>query len=267
MSNRSTLLSTTRMTPLERATGRFMRAPDHVEAPAAAAEAAPAEAAVETPAEAAPADAADGVDDNGPATLIDEATAPKDGEAPAEGEAPADDGEGDGEGDEAAADTTPFEITPPEGFEILDAEALAEATPLLRDLGVTTNEQAQEVVGKFAPIIKGMADKAVASFVDAQAVQVADIRKSWADAALADPEIGGDNDKLSASISKCGLVLDTFGSPALRETLRSTGLGNHPEVIRIFAKVADQISDATIHRPGPGAQEAKTAANVLFDNS
>ena len=55
------------------------------------------------------------------------------GEAAKEGE-PAADGEGDkAEGDEPQ----PYaDLTPPEGFEALDADALAAATPLMRKFGV-----------------------------------------------------------------------------------------------------------------------------------
>lgn len=59
---------------------------------------------------------------------------------------------------------------------------------------------------------------------------------AWEAATRADREIGGD--RLDATITDAREALDRHGTPELRELLDETGLGSHPEVIRLLARVA-----------------------------
>lgn len=63
----------------------------------------------------------------------------------------------------------------------------------------------------------------------------------WLNMAKADKEIGGD--ALEANVAVAKKALDTFGSPELKQMLQTSGLGNHPEVIRVFHKIGKAISE------------------------
>ncbi len=51
----------------------------------------------------------------------------------------------------------------------------------------------------------------------------------------ADKEIGGD--KLISNLSAAQRALDQFGTPELKEYLNTTGLGNHPDLVKTFVKI------------------------------
>lgn len=165
-------------------------------------------------------------------------------------------GDDKGDGEKSGDDAAPFEgLTPPEGFEQLDETALAEATPILRALGVETPERAQEVVNQFAPILKGMIERSMEQNTQAFMDLAAQTRTQWAKDAMADPEIGGGQAKLNQNLATAAKALDRFGTPALREMLDETGIGNHPELIRAWAKVGKAISEDSFHRSDGTAQE------------
>ena len=54
--------------------------------------------------------------------------------------------------------------------------------------------------------------------------------EQWAADVKADKEIGGDN--LISNLSAAQRALDQFGTPELKEYLNTTGLGNHPDLVK-----------------------------------
>lgn len=78
----------------------------------------------------------------------------------------------------------------------------------------------------------------------------------WVDQIKADKEIGGANFDQNLAVAKS--ALDTFGTPQLKDLLKSTGFGNHPEVIRAFVKIGkavgeDKLVVRTHETPKPAA--------------
>lgn len=65
--------------------------------------------------------------------------------------------------------------------------------------------------------------------------------EQWAADVKADKEIGGD--KLTANLSAAQRALEQFGDPELKEYLDSTGLGNHPALVKAFIKVGKAMSE------------------------
>ena len=64
----------------------------------------------------------------------------------------------------------------------------------------------------------------------------------WTEQSRSDTEFGGD--KLEENLGIAKKAIDQFGSDGLRELLdSSTGLGNHPEVIRFMYKVGQALSE------------------------
>lgn len=266
------LINRLALSPVERAMGRLMRAPDGhadggaTDAPAGdAAQAQDPAAATDTGATDAAAqaqgDQQQGAGDGDAKADGDEgsflgAAGQGEGQEGAEGE-----GEKDAGGDEGAAAGAPekYELTPPEGFEAIDAALMGEAEPVLRELNLS-NEQAQKLV----PLVGKAIQDAVAKANDAGARQVSDLRKGWADAFDADPEIGGANRK--ATEAAAAKAFDHYGlkpGEGLRQLLDESGLGNHPDMIRFVARVGRDLAEGSFER-GDIVPQPKTSERKLY---
>ncbi|MFA5965289.1 MAG: hypothetical protein WC804_14835 [Sphingomonas sp.] len=131
-----------------------------------------------------------------------------------------------------------YALTPPEGL-TLDAEAIAAATPVFRELGLS-NAAANKLMpaaAQFARRVQDQANRQLLSHVQAE-------RKAWLDAARADPEIGGA--KWGDTIATAASALDRLGfgkGSAFRNLLDESGLGNHPDMIRAFVKVGRAVAE------------------------
>ena len=87
--------------------------------------------------------------------------------------------------------------------------------------------------------------------------------ESWAEQVNTDPEIGGD--RLSENLAVARKAVDAFGSQALKDLLNSTGLGNHPEVVKAFYKAGKAISEDGFVRGAPKSPATESdLAKSLF---
>tara|TARA_R110002074_G_scaffold35824_1_gene97612 strand:+ start:125 stop:748 length:624 start_codon:yes stop_codon:yes gene_type:complete len=118
-----------------------------------------------------------------------------------------------------------FEL--PDNFDMND-ETLGEYHTFAKENGLT-QEQAQRGVDM------------VAQMKQAEMTQWVDQQKSWVDDAKKDAEYGGD--KFEENIAVAVKARDSFGTPEFNEMLDSSGLGNHPEMIRFLSRVGKQISE------------------------
>lgn len=89
----------------------------------------------------------------------------------------------------------------------------------------------------------------------------------WVEQVKADKEIGGAN--FDQNLAAAKRALDTFGTPQLKDLLKSTGFGNHPEVIRTFVKIEKAVGDdKLVTRTHETPQPAKTNDPVsMYPNS
>lgn len=143
-----------------------------------------------------------------------------------------------------------YEFQAAEGVE-LDTEALKDFEPVARDLNLT-NEQAQKLVDAYPKILAGVQQRQAEAW-QAQTEQ-------WAADVKADKEIGGD--KLTANLSAAQRALDLFGTPELKEYLNTTGLGNHPDLVKTFVKIGKAMSeDGMVDGSNQGQ---RSAAEVLY---
>lgn len=191
--------------------------------------AAPAPSEPSAPAADAPAPAADPAKTEGdkpqPGTEGDKPQEDK----PADGDKPTDKPDDKEQKPEGAPEK--YEFTAGEGVE-LDTEALKDFEPVARELNLT-NEQAQKLVDAYPKILAGVQQR------QAEAWQKQ--TEGWAETVKADKEIGGD--KLTANLSAAQRALEQFGDPELKEYLDSTGLGNHPALVKAFIKVGKAMSE------------------------
>lgn len=161
--------------------------------------------------------------------------------------------EGDGKPEGDAAADKPVEYAAfdmPEGVTV-DEEALGKFKPIAQELGLDQSK-AQKLVTMYAEM------------QTEQAKAFADQVSQWGDDARNDKEIGGA--KFDESLKTAITGLNAFGSPELTDLLNTTGLGNHPEVIRFCHRVGTALQEDKTLAPGAAAGKQLSAGQVLFDN-
>jgi len=175
------------------------------------------------------------------------------GDAAGDGEA----GKTEDGGEKPKAEGPPekYEFNLPEGMALDDA-ALGKFEPVLRDVGLT-NEQANKLAGVFAEIRAADLQQSQAAFAE----QVT----GWLGEVKADPDLGGA--KFDATVKLAGSAMAAFGTPALREVLNNTGLGNHPELVRLMSRVGAALQeDKTAGPAGAGGGERSLAERLYGSN-
>jgi hypothetical protein len=120
-----------------------------------------------------------------------------------------------------------YEFAMPEGVQ-LDKTAADEFSTIAKELKLD-----QATAQKVADIGAKMAQR--------QTEAHAELVKSWTEAVKSDKEIGGD--KLAENLGVARKALETFGDPELRDVLNSTGLGNHPGLIKMMHRIGKAISE------------------------
>lgn len=169
-----------------------------------------------------------------------------------EGEAGQDDGE---QGDTQKAEGAPEEyeeFTAPEGQQF-DPEVINNFKEVAKDLNLS-QEAAQKMLDKMGPV---MAQR--------QTQQVEALRTQWAEQSTADKEFGGE--KLAENLGVARKALDSFGSPELKSLLNESGLGNHPEFIRLLYRAGKAIGEDSFVGGNKSAGKAQPTSQADYANS
>lgn len=142
-------------------------------------------------------------------------------------------GDGDDKGDpeDKVPEDGKYSYDLPEGVEV-DEKAADAVSAIFKEAGLT-QKQAGAVSAKYVALVQQHADQ--------QAELIGKTFDGWVEKAKADEEIGGD--KWDASVASANSVLSRFGTPELDTVLATSGVGNHPEVIRIFDRIGKAIAD------------------------
>jgi hypothetical protein len=144
-------------------------------------------------------------------------------------------------------------FTLPEGVEV-DAGLLETFGPVAKEAGLN-QEAAQKLVDWFGGQVKAQQEQAQATAAQ------------WVDTVKKDPEVGGPQLAERLAVAAKGLEW-AAGAKAqeVRELLDATGLGNHPEFVRLFYRVGTAIAeDKPVIETPPGAWK-KTTENVLYNH-
>jgi hypothetical protein len=120
-----------------------------------------------------------------------------------------------------------------------------------------SNEDAQKLLDRES--------QAVSGYVADQTKRQGQLRDTWYEQVKNDKELGGDNFKRTSENAR--RVVDRFASEHLKQELNKTGLGNHPELLRMMSKIGEAMADdkfvLTTERPAP----KKSTADVLYPSS
>jgi hypothetical protein len=143
-----------------------------------------------------------------------------------------------------------YELKMPDGVE-LDQAAATEFTAIAKELKLD-----QAAAQKLADLGAKMATR--------QAEAHAQLVETWTEQVKTDKDLGGD--KLEENLGIARKAIDAFGSPELKALLNSSGLGNHPEVVRLAYKVGKAISEDRFVSGAPKSNTSNDPAKKLFPN-
>lgn len=172
-----------------------------------------------------------------------------------------DDADGADKGDEPALTGAPegdYDLTGflPEGTK-LDADALAKMTPTAKALNLSNAGLAKIAVEGLPIVTKQVTDGIIGEVVAQRAAWDTDTRAAISGGKNAagedvqrDAVYGGKSyDDVLATSAK---ALDRFGGADFRDFLKSTGLGNHPAMVRFAYQAGSAISEDTDFERGGG---------------
>lgn len=168
------------------------------------------------------------------------------------------------EGDPKPADTKPTEPAKPEGapekYEFkapegkeYDTQLIGSFSEAAKDANLT-QDAAQKLLDKVAPALQARTEE-----------QVKAVHQQWTEASTADKEFGGD--KLKENLGIARKALEQFGSKELRTFLEESGLGSHPEVIRMLYRAGKAISEDGFVSGSPGGKSTVNVESVLYDKT
>jgi hypothetical protein len=100
------------------------------------------------------------------------------------------------------------------------------------------------------------------SFMVSLQAQHQQMVQQWADDVKSDKELGGERFAESAELAK--RVVDRFGTDAFRKNLNESGYGNHPEVVRIFARIGKAMAPDSLVLGGKQSGGAKSMADIFY---
>ncbi|WP_315361262.1 hypothetical protein [Neisseria bacilliformis] len=141
-----------------------------------------------------------------------------------------------------------YEFKPPEGVEF-DEATIGVYAEAAREAGLS-QEAADIVLNKIAPHL-----------AQQQAARLAEARNDWARQSRADAEFGGG--KLDENLAVAKKAVEALASPELKTLLEQSGLGNHPEIIRLFYRAGRSLSqDGFV-----GGKAAQMDARSIFSES
>lgn len=142
----------------------------------------------------------------------------------------------------------------PEGIE-LNGEVTDEFKALAKEQNLT-QANAQKLIDLATKHSQALQER----MLDLHVQQIA----TWGEESKADPEIGGA--KYTENVKLAQNAIERFGTPALREALEFSGLGNHPELIRAFTRIGKAISESSLHGIGaaPSAGRELSLAERMY---
>lgn len=147
---------------------------------------------------------------------------------------------------------TDFSI--PEGVNI-NQDALKKFIPLAKQLGAD-QETAQSIIDIGVELVSAQQQQ--------QQEGITKMREQWVNEISGDPEIGGE--KLEEHLNMANNALKAIDpNGELGKILKSTGLGDHPAMIRSFVNLAKKIGDDSLVTGGTPANAL--GVKNMYENS
>jgi hypothetical protein len=139
-----------------------------------------------------------------------------------------------------------------EGIE-LDAALLEKAAPVMKEIGLS-NAQASKLANV-------LAEQRKAEY-DALSERHQKVTEDWQKEIRTDKDFGGA--RLTASVNNANRVIATFGDDALRRDLVDIGIGNHPGIFRLLARVGNALSDDKPAQSETPAASRRSQEEIMY---
>jgi hypothetical protein len=165
----------------------------------------------------------------------------------------------EGKGQEVKADEKREEVAPTDADADLELEVTADSGLKPEDVEFVKQFAKENNLSKEAAQ-KILADKAkaISDFKTGQTQELEKRKHEWLDHAKADKEIGGE--AFNQSVTLANRAIGEFAPPELRKVLDDSGLGNHPLLIKTFARIGKKMSNDNLVA-APKSQAAKMVAD------
>lgn len=151
-----------------------------------------------------------------------------------------------------------FELKLPEGVDPIKDKAIVDGFKAGAKEWGLKGEQAQKALDFYAKAQKEAVAKADAEW-KAQ-------NEAWKKQVQDDKDLGGP--KLKETIAHAKRFVAKFGTPALTKLLDDSGLGNHPDAVRLFAAAGKALAEDTVGGAGaPTNKKAPDDPASLYPNT
>jgi hypothetical protein len=162
--------------------------------------------------------------------------------------------EGEGEGEKSTGAPEEYaDFTAPEGT-TLDQDLLGEFKTIAKEMNLP-QDQAQKVVD--------MGTKMMQKVMDGIMSQHQERVGNWLKDAENDTEIGADIKKGAESAALRAFNTITKGNEKAKAMVDELGIGNHPEFLRIFYRISQNMREDTFEISNTGGQ-GKSTADTLY---
>lgn len=146
-----------------------------------------------------------------------------------------------------------YELKLPEGS-VLKPSDIERVSSYAKEQGLS-QDQAQKVLE--------LEHAATASYAKALDAEFKAKQESWIQTSTNDPEIGGAAFKENAELAY--RAVQKFATPEFVKALETTGLGNHPELVRTFLRIGKAMGSDSLVRPGSSDPVGKrSVADILY---
>ena len=147
--------------------------------------------------------------------------------------------------DKAAAAATLADLEIPKGI-TLSEEQFAELSDVLDAAGISRSKESVDALLAYEAVRQERAQAEMDAYRTATLAE-------WEDAVKKDKDLGGE--KFDENIIAAQAALKALGTPELTELFRQTGYGSHPEIVRLFVKLAPLVRE---ERPGASGRREPT---------
>ena len=191
-----------------------------------------------------------------PEKKADAATPTKDDKATSEKAADASDPSGDKkpEGEAAPVELPKYEFKLPENVQMDEAQ-MGEFSKLIGE--IETGKLDHEALQGKAQSLVDMHIKGVTESIERLNKYYENYhtqqKRDWFDSFAKDPQLGGSEEKVAATVSKVRGAIEEFGGEPgqiaeFRKLMKETGVGNHPAMIRLLSNMSDTIAKYTTEK-------------------
>jgi hypothetical protein len=157
--------------------------------------------------------------------------------------------------EESGAPESYEQFTVPEGIEI-DETVLTEFSEVAKELNLNQS-QAQRLID----LESKRAEASQQAMQEAFETQ----QEQWVKELKDDKDFGGDS--FDSNLGLAVKVINKFGGPELKEVLDTSGMGNNPELVKMFNKIGKAISEDSLDSDSDNnAGTEKTLADRLYPN-